>query len=182
MNLTSPKTNTYLQDHVLLTKGIGESFMPIPCPKASSDWLARIKEPGQSVGDFISDIQGSNFIQSSLGKSLGLIKLGNVSQTRMEEVARFIQIYFGIKVVELSKMELQRKRGRFVLMSQPGMAQETFRVQHRHHEGNIQLDASDVLNYLKHALPDECFGLLCISRFDLYEDDTDNYIAGNVDS
>jgi archaemetzincin len=139
-------------------------FEPIPKP-GPHDWLTVHPESGQTFNEFKAS--GPNRPSDSR-RVIYLQPLGEFAADRsppIEKLREFASAFFALKVKALPAVLLDASK---------------FTTRHNPNTGNLQILASDVLDFLKARVPADAFCLLAITMEDLYPEASWNFVFGQA--
>jgi archaemetzincin len=166
---------------------LSKFFDPIPKPSHIDDWLAQYPTNPQSYNSWLSrryrckEDDSKNVIYlvwlSESESELSDTKLLNAIR---EYVAAF---YTGIEVKFLPELKISSKRKNYYLSDEYKLES---RVAHPYDMHKVcgderQFQVSPILSYLKNVerpKHNDALCLLCLTMVDLYEGDTDSFVAG----
>jgi archaemetzincin len=139
-------------------------FEPIPKP-GPHDWLTVHPESGQTFNEFKAS--GPNRPSDSR-RVIYLQPLGEFAadcSPPIEKLREFASAFFALKVKALPAVSLDASK---------------FTTRHNPNTGNLQILASDVLDFLKARVPADAFCLLAITMEDLYPEASWNFVFGQA--
>jgi len=139
-------------------------FEPIPKP-GPHDWLAVHPEPGQTFDEFKASDPNR---PTGPRRVIYLQPLGEFAADRsrpIEKLREFASAFFALKVKALPAVSLDASK---------------FTTRHNPNTGNLQILASDVLDFLKARVPADAFCLLAITMEDLYPETSWNFVFGQA--
>ena len=139
-------------------------FEPIPKP-GPHDWLAVHPEPGQTFDEFKASDPNR---PTGSRRVIYLQPLGEFAADRsppIEKLREFASAFFALKVKALPAVSLDASK---------------FTTRHNPNTGNLQILASDVLDFLKARVPADAFCLLAITMEDLYPETSWNFVFGQA--
>src|SRR5437016_14138735 len=139
-------------------------FEPIPKP-GPHDWLAVHPEPGQTFDEFKASDPNR---PTGPRRVIYLQPLGEFAADRsrpIEKLREFASAFFALRVKALPAVSLDASK---------------FTTRHNPNTGNLQILASDVLDFLKARVPADAFCLLAITMEDLYPETSWNFVFGQA--
>lgn len=166
----------------------GQSYKQflMECP-----WLSQRKRK-YIKNDFNPD--GENLPEKYPGGTVYILPLGDFSGSEKhkhmatpdsDSIIEYSEKFLGLPVKKLPKVQLEAQGGHMTWIEEKDAGRKGTRIvgtniKSRYHDktGRYQLCITDVLLKLRKHLPDDAICLLALTMYDLYEDETDLFVAG----
>lgn len=198
---SNEKRTDFIFDHKFL-----ESFDDLPLPENESDWLAQYAEKGQTYQEFVQ-VSRTLESPASVGRTIIYLTLFGSLETflfDMNSLTDYTQRYFQMPVKQIDLFtnihrneETHEWKCKYFFFSfdcqnfvyvenQTGTLNmnnnrtRNFNIRTRYDETSkrCQIRVHGILNLLKKVVPNDGKCLIALSMYDLYDGDSDLFIAG----
>jgi archaemetzincin len=186
----------------------GAAFEPVPEPSSIDDWLAQYNEQGQTYEQFLDECpwlsgrrtNGYGATFDAEGKSLtkrypdGVVYLAMLGEERpgfpsASALVTFASTYLGLPVKLWGTFKVRESPDGQMLAACPSRAEDAsanrrsprlieMKLSCRKMDGHVQINCPRVLKQLKRFLPQDGLCLVALTAFDLYEANSDLFVAG----
>ena len=179
-------------------------FRAIPRCTSIDDWLAQYCEEGQSYSDFqvqcpwlsgrkVKYVKhtfnpiGSNLAEKYPNGVIYILQLGEFDRRapHFDALIEYAQLFYCLRVKKLPKVKLETKGEKLYWIHEEELddgsiatIETLVRSRHDASSGNCQLRVHSGLTQLRDYMPDDGICLIALTMYDLYEDNTDLFVAG----
>lgn len=153
-------------------------FKPISQPTDSLDWLAQHREKEQSCESFMNTSPIDSRIKLGEEKFIYFVEIGENTKLNFNDLIDYCQRYFAKDPVKLfhKKITIEKEDKNYYGMIDDVKLKLKSRSESRH----TQIDVKSLHKVLYKVMPDDAFCMIGLTEYDLFEDDSDLFIAGLV--
>ena len=170
-------------------------FADLPFPASPDDWLAQYVEKGQTVEQFQSstpwlstrkivryrgnfDKTGKTMKTKYPNSKITIVEICMEEEEDhikpdLESLCDYSASFLQVQVEKLPKIKIIRNGQKLSVHGHPD-----HKLQYREASGKIQLCCTSVLSLLREKMVPQTLCLVAVTMFDLYQDDSDLFIAG----
>eukprot|EP00918_Siedleckia_nematoides_P107133 GHVU01233588.1.p1 GENE.GHVU01233588.1~~GHVU01233588.1.p1 ORF type:complete len:383 (+),score=37.43 GHVU01233588.1:169-1317(+) len=175
----------------------GDQFKLVPKCTNENDWLAQYKEEGQTFDNFSAQCpwlssrkrkaitqtfipKGSNMVEKYPNGKIYLLPIGDFGGADcpdFDELVKFTQIFYQIPVLKMPPVPLEITETAIYWVLEDGAK---IKLTTRNKQGKIQLKVNTrfIEDLARQYLPDDALCMIALTMCDLYEGNTDLYVAG----
>ncbi|CAF0863564.1 unnamed protein product [Adineta steineri] len=172
--------------NTIFTERFYETFDSLPFPKKPWDWLAQYVEKGQTYAQHLQLSRTLHTSASSHRNTIYLTIFGQIDKTifDVDSLIDYTQRFFQIPVKLINPfidVQWNNETNQWTcILNLSNGKNRSFKLQTRYNENHnhSQISVRKILDLLTKVVPMDARCLVALTMYDLYDDNTDLFIAG----